>query len=115
MSDDAELDFDDPSFLVEAAAAPVQLSYHQNRARKLNLAHTRKPNERERRVEGLSTNLISSHAESKAVKMMRGMGYAPGESLGKRANEATEPIGFEIRQGMSYLTCHAERSSSFCE
>ena len=96
-----ELDFDDPSFLVEAVVAPTQLSYHQNRARKLSQANTRKPNERERRVEGLSTNLISSHAESKAVKMMRGMGYAPGESLGKRANESTEPVGFEIRQGQS--------------
>ena len=103
MSSD-ELDFDDPSFLVEADAEPAQLSYHQKRQRKLNLANTRKPNERERRVEGLSTNLIEAQAESKAVKMMRGMGYAPGESLGKRGTDSVEPVGFEIRQGTSSPT-----------
>lgn len=77
-----ELDFDDPSFLVEAEAK--ELTYAEKRKRQIiraeergrsNNMKSRRQREEEAREEGLRTNLLSKakeeQGESKALRMMR--------------------------------------------
>ncbi|KAM0749700.1 hypothetical protein T439DRAFT_381272 [Meredithblackwellia eburnea MCA 4105] len=96
--DDEEIDFDDPRFLLVDVPAQQDLSYAEKRRRTLAKSEERNRNHRdgrslkqreaEAREEGLRTNLIAKDTEeggsSKALKMMKGMGFKPGEGLGKK-------------------------------
>ncbi|GJN90475.1 hypothetical protein Rhopal_003486-T1 [Rhodotorula paludigena] len=103
LSDYDDLDFDDPRFLVDAAAAAppqAELSYAERRKRKLiasedkGRAKSRRSTEDDKRDEGLSTNLIQraedDGADTPALRIMKSMGYKPGEALGRRP-ESSEP------------------------
>lgn len=88
---DAELDYDDPSFLIDTpsttATSNSSSSYAERRQQKLNLTQqnrllnaqpkTGRAAEVQRREEGLAKNLITfrkdeeGEGESKALKMMR--------------------------------------------
>lgn len=92
MSDEAELDYDDPSFLLDLAPSSTStatLSYAERRQQKLKATQqkillntqprTGRLAEIQRREEGLAKNLITQRdegdtegeGESKALKMMR--------------------------------------------
>ncbi|BGP40099.1 hypothetical protein JCM10450v2_004079 [Rhodotorula kratochvilovae] len=99
LSDYDDLDFDDPRFLqLAASAAPpsAELSYAERRKRKLIRAEdkgrnkSRKQEEEEKRNEGLGTNLIQraedEGGDNAALRMMKSMGYKPGEALGRQAD-----------------------------
>ncbi|GAA6053020.1 hypothetical protein JCM3770_002386 [Rhodotorula araucariae] len=99
LSDYDDLDFDDPRFLqLAASAAPPssELSYAERRKRQRIRAEdkgrskSRKQEEEEARNEGLGTNLIQraedDGGDSAALKMMKSMGYKPGDALGRQAD-----------------------------
>ncbi|BGP16211.1 hypothetical protein JCM10213v2_004209 [Rhodosporidiobolus nylandii] len=107
MSDTEELDYDDPRLLasLSASSAPAaaDLSYADRRKRKLAAqsdrsragnTKSRKQAEEDARREGLETNLIVrdklAGEDSKGLKMMRAMGFTPGEALGKKPEERAE-------------------------
>ncbi|GAA5876004.1 hypothetical protein JCM8547_000675 [Rhodosporidiobolus lusitaniae] len=107
---DSELDYDDPRFLEQLTASappPADLSYAERRKRKLlrsedkqrNAPKSSKQHEELVREEGLNTNLIAQARldeqregaqENKALKMMKMMGFTPGEALGRKRDEAEE-------------------------
>ncbi|GAA5894148.1 Cmg1p [Sporobolomyces salmoneus] len=113
---DSEPDFDDPRFLLDVPTTnPSDLSYIEKRKRKLHSSElkgrnkSRKQLEEEQREIGLSRNLVESAArreqegggkgegEDKAFRMMKAMGFKPGESLGKKETQdsfAAPPKGF---------------------
>ncbi|GAA5844361.1 hypothetical protein JCM5353_004361 [Sporobolomyces roseus] len=98
---DSEPDFDDPRFLLDLPAQPqTELSYTERRKRKQIESElkgrnkSRKQTEQEKRDEGLQNSLFDkaerdqqgTGGESKALKMMKAMGFKPGDSLGKQGN-----------------------------
>ncbi|GAA5840287.1 hypothetical protein JCM9279_002336 [Rhodotorula babjevae] len=103
LEDYDDLDFDDPRFLQLAASAapPAELSYAQKRKRALIRGEdkgrnkSRKQQEEDKRAEGLGTNLIQraeqDGGDSKALQMMKSMGYKPGDALGRQADAEPAP------------------------
>ncbi|GAA5897301.1 hypothetical protein JCM8208_003782 [Rhodotorula glutinis] len=103
LEDYDDLDFDDPRFLQLAATAapPAELSYAQKRKRALirsedkGRTKSRKQVEEDKRAQGLGTNLIQraeqEGAGSKALEMMKSMGYKPGDALGRQADAEPAP------------------------
>ncbi|GAA5971505.1 hypothetical protein JCM21900_001680 [Sporobolomyces salmonicolor] len=97
---DSEPDFDDPRFLVDVRVPATDLSYADRRKRKLIQAEdkgrtkSRKQREEDAREEGLSTNLIARDTErgeeSRGLRMMKAMGFNPGEALGRKPDEADQ-------------------------
>ncbi|GAA5865823.1 hypothetical protein JCM1840_006263 [Sporobolomyces johnsonii] len=97
---DSEPDFDDPRFLIDVPVPTADLSYAERRKRKLIQAEdkgrtkSRKQREEDAREEGLSTNLIARDTEhgeeSRGLRMMKAMGFNPGEALGRKPLEADE-------------------------
>ena len=95
--------FEDP------APAPQTETYSQRRARKLrehesNMQITPpKILEQERREEGLAKNMLAekeSKKESKAMRMMKLMGYTEGKGLGsEESNGKLEPLSLEMPDG----------------
>ncbi|GAA6024639.1 hypothetical protein JCM10207_003907 [Rhodosporidiobolus poonsookiae] len=114
---DSDVDFDDPRFLVDAPQEhPSSLSYAERRKRKViaqedrGRTKSRKQEEVERREEGLRTNLIANDTEtggeSKALKMMKMMGFKPGEALGKKQDEpeatGSAPVPASAKGGLGF-------------
>ncbi|GAA5937541.1 hypothetical protein JCM3775_001263 [Rhodotorula graminis] len=99
LEDYDDLDFDDPRFLQLAAtqAPPAELSYAQKRKRALirsedkGRTKSRKQHEDDTRAQGLATNLIlqaqQDGHDSKALHMMKSMGYKPGDALGRQPGD----------------------------
>ncbi|KAL8279948.1 hypothetical protein RQP46_007529 [Phenoliferia psychrophenolica] len=133
MADEEEYDFDDPRFLIEAPSSTKELSYAEKRKRKLASSfdkgrthqRSRKQQEEDARAEGLATNLIARdtlEGESKALRMMKGMGFTPGEGLGKKRKvdgedegptpSGSEPIKFHMREGRTGLGVPGSSKSS---
>ncbi|GAA6040911.1 hypothetical protein JCM8097_003183 [Rhodosporidiobolus ruineniae] len=103
MSDLDDLDYDDPRLLAALSApstSSADLSYADRRKRTLaqqqdrgrNAPKTGKQEEVEARERGLGTNLIEQEVErskdggeeSRAMRMMRAMGFTPGDALGPK-------------------------------
>ncbi|GAA5919075.1 hypothetical protein JCM6882_003713 [Rhodosporidiobolus microsporus] len=121
MSDPEDWDFDDPRLLqqLEQAAQPAaaDLSYAERRRRKIAQsedkgranARSRKQQEDDTREEGLRTNLIARDTElggeSKGLKMMKSMGFKPGEALGRKQDDDGEkqlPTAGPSRGGLGF-------------
>lgn len=116
-----------------AALTPVAETYSQRRARKLRAhddqSHIKpaKVLEQERRQEGLAQNLFaeSSVKESKAMRMMKLMGYtyfafkdtshfSQGRALGSAGSVGhIDPIAVDIPDGMTPLICIFHLSLNF--
>jgi len=116
-----------------AALTPVAETYSQRRARKLrehdDQSHIKpaKVLEQERRQEGLAQNLFveSSVKETKAMRMMKLMGYTyfafkdtshfrQGGALGSAGSAGhIEPIAVNIPDGMKLLICIFPLLSNF--
>ncbi|GAA5988246.1 hypothetical protein JCM11641_002099 [Rhodosporidiobolus odoratus] len=104
MSDLDDLDYDDPRLLA-ALSEPrpsAELSYNERRKRTVAAQQergrsnpkTQQQREEEAREEGLSTNLIARDTlageDSRGLKMMKAMGFKPGEALGRRAESVDD-------------------------
>lgn len=77
---------------VEIAAKRIKLDEeHKNQ---------RKPNQKERLEEGLSSAISS---DNKGFAMLAKMGYKQGESLGKSSTGIVEPIGIQIKSDRAGL------------
>src|SRR5271170_6050250 len=88
---------------------PQTETYSQRRARKLrdheSNMHITPPKilEQERREEGLAKNMLAeqeSKKETKAMRMMKLMGYTEGKGLGsEESNGKLEPLNLEMPDG----------------
>ncbi|ORY81764.1 hypothetical protein BCR35DRAFT_352273 [Leucosporidium creatinivorum] len=107
---DSEPDFDDPRFLVDlpSTTSTSELTYAEKRRRTVGRGRekaqqsqsqgSRKQREEQQREEGLRRNLIAANTlgeategESKALKMMRQMGFQPGQGLGRKRSHSPPP------------------------
>ena len=98
----------------EPTPIPQAETYSQRRARKLreheSNMHITPPKilERERLEEGLARNMFEeteSKKESKAMRMMKMMGYTEGKGLGsEESNGKLEPLSLEIPDGKSFFS-----------
>lgn len=97
MSD--ELEYDDPAF--QLGVAPVEEpTYEQRRKRKRDKINPTKKSEHAVRQLALSTSILpESGTTSKAMDIMKKMGFSIGDSLGQSQTTpaSTEPLAFEIR------------------
>lgn len=106
--DDGDYDYDDPRFLaVQDTVLPTSYADKRRRTLQRGLDQQRQPpssrkaDERSKRDEGLRTSILDD--DSKAARMMKSMGFTPGQGLGSStAKDArVEPLGFDLRQGKS--------------
>ncbi|GAA5820453.1 hypothetical protein JCM11251_005633 [Rhodosporidiobolus azoricus] len=121
MSDPEDWDFDDPRLLAhleqQSTPALADLSYQERRKRKIIQSEdkgrannkSRKQQEEELREEGLRTSLIAKDTEaggeSKALKMMKSMGFKPGEALGRQQDNnggTAPPVAGPSRGGLGF-------------
>ncbi|KAM0791200.1 hypothetical protein ACM66B_005682 [Microbotryomycetes sp. NB124-2] len=105
--DDDDVDFDDPRFLVDVAPREQELTYAERRRKTVgrgrhhhsnNNNNSIKQREQEERERGLSTSLFerqhnATHEspqqhDSAALRMMKQMGFKPGEALGRKRPSA---------------------------
>ncbi|KAK4048344.1 hypothetical protein OIV83_004866 [Microbotryomycetes sp. JL201] len=103
LEDDDEVDFDDPRFLVDVTPREDELTYAERRRKTVGRGRHNNHNnksikqrEQEERERGLSTSLFDRQPppaianagappqDSAALRMMKQMGFKPGEALGRK-------------------------------
>jgi len=112
MATDEEDDYLTMTF-EESAPDPQTETYSQRRARKLreheSNMHITPPKilEQERREEGLAKSMLAekeTRKESKAMRMMKLMGYTEGKGLGSEESSGKlEPLSLEMPDGTDPL------------
>ncbi|SGY22790.1 BQ5605_C019g08857 [Microbotryum silenes-dioicae] len=117
LEDEEDIDFDDPRFLIDPApssSSSFELTYADRRRKMIGRGREkarassfeqskvgRAEREREVREEGLRRDLIREEVGNVGLRMMKNMGFEPGQALGKKRTVAQAELETDASRASS--------------